>query len=150
MARMYSRKHGKSGSTRPYREEPPEWVDMGPEEIKEKVVELGKEGMDPSEIGEVLRDNYGIPSVKYFDMSITEILDEEDLTKKLPEDLRSLIQKAQIIRDHLEKNSTDSSAIHGLEQTESKIRRLSKYYKKKEKIPEDWSYKTEKEFHKRD
>jgi len=150
MARMYSRKHGKSGSTRPYREEPPKWVDMSPDDIEKKVIELGKEGLDPSEIGEVLRDQYGVPSVKYFDLKITDILEEKGLEPKLPEDLRKLMDRAQKIREHLEDNPGDSSAIHGLEQTESKIRRLSKYYRKEEKIPEDWKYETEKEFHKRE
>ncbi len=149
MARMYSRKHGKSGSTKPYREEPPEWVDMSPEEMKNKVVELGKKGLNPSEIGEVLRDQHGVPSVKYFDMKITRILEENDLNNELPEDLRKLIEKSRKIRNHLEENSGDSSAIHGLEQTDSKIRRLSKYYKRKGRIPKDWKYKPEKEFHKR-
>jgi len=147
---MYSRKHGKSGSTRPYREEPPKWVDMSPDDIEKKVIELGKEGLDPSEIGEVLRDQYGVPSVKYFDLKITDILEEKGLEPKLPEDLRKLMDRAQKIREHLEDNPGDSSAIHGLEQTESKIRRLSKYYRKEEKIPEDWKYETEKEFHKRE
>ncbi len=150
MARMYSRKHGKSGSTRPYREEPPKWVDMSPDDIEKKVIELGKEGLDPSEIGEILRDQYGVPSVKYFDLKITDILEEKGLEPKLPEDLRKLMDRAQKIREHLEDNPGDSSAIHGLEQTESKIRRLSKYYRKEEKIPEDWKYETEKEFHKRE
>lgn len=149
MARMYSRKHGKSGSTKPYREEPPEWVDMDRGEIEEKIVELAKEGHEPSEIGEVLRDRYGIPSVKDFDLKITRVLEDNGLGSDIPEDLRKLVKKSRKIRDHLEDQPRDSSAIHGLEQTESKIRRLSKYYKKKGRIPQDWKHETEKEFHKR-
>ncbi|MFP4233213.1 MAG: 30S ribosomal protein S15 [Candidatus Aenigmatarchaeota archaeon] len=146
---MYSRKHGSSGSSKPYREEPPEWVDMDKEEVKEKIVELGQEGKEPSEIGEVLRDQYGIPSVKDFGMKITEILEKEDLRGEIPEDLRKLVKKSERIREHLGDQPRDSSAIHGLEQTESKIRRLTKYYKKEGKIPQDWKHETEKEFHKR-
>ncbi len=150
MARMYSRKHGKSGSTRPHREEAPQWVDMSPKEMENKIVELAKEGVSPSEIGEVLRDQYGIPSVKYFGLKIMEVLEENDMAPKIPEDMDKLMDRAQDMRDHLEKNPRDSSAKHGLEQAESKIRRLSKYYKRKGKIPENWKYKIEKEFHKRE
>ncbi len=146
---MYSRKHGKSGSKKPHRDEPPEWVNMSPDEIEKKVVELGKDGMKPSEIGEVLRDKYGVPSVKYFDLKITEILEENDLGSDIPEDLKSLVKKSDKIRSHLSDRKRDSSAIHGLEQTESKIRRLSKYYKRKDRIPQDWKHETKKEFHKR-
>lgn len=149
MARMYSRKHGKSGSTRPHREEPPEWVDLSKEEMKEKVMELAKEGKDPSEIGVILRDKYGVPSLKYFDEKITDILEDEGERAEVPEDLRNLRKKAERIRDHLEENPNDSSAIHGLEETESKIRRLKKYYKKEGKIPEDWEYQPGEEIHKR-
>lgn len=150
MARMYSRKHGKSGSTKPHRDEAPEWADVSMDEIRERVVELGEEGKPPSQIGQILRDKYGIPSVKYFGKkNVKQILEEEDIETDLPEDLRNLIQKAERIREHLDGNETDSSAIHGLEETESKIRRLKKYYKKKDRIPEDWEYRPEKEFHKR-
>ncbi len=146
---MYSRKHGSSGSKKPPREKPPQWVDMSPEEIEEKIVELAEQGKEPSDIGEVLRDQYGIPSVKYFDMKITEVLKENDLRDGIPEDLRKLVEKSEKIRDHLEEQPRDSSAVHGLEQTESKIRRLAKYYKREGKIPQDWKHETEKEFHKR-
>ncbi len=149
MARMYSRKHGKSGSKKPYREEPPEWVDMTEEEVREKILELAEEGHEPSEIGEVLRDKYGVPSVKDFGLKITQVLEEEDLLDGIPEDLRKLVQKSKKIRNHLKDQPRDSSAIHGLEQTESKIRRLAKYYKEEGKIPQDWKHETEEEFHKR-
>lgn len=147
---MYSRKHGKSGSTRPARDEPPEWVEMDLEEIEQKVVELADEGIEPSEIGEVLRDRYGVPSVKDFGKSVTEILEENNVEPEIPEDLRNLVKKARKIREHLGDQPRDASAIHGLEQTESKIRRLAKYYKKEGKIPQDWEHETKEEFHKRE
>lgn len=138
---MYSRKHGKSGSTKPRRQEPPEWVDMSAEEVEEKVVELADEGKPPAEIGIVLRDKYGIPSTKdVVDKSVTQILEENDAGDNLPEDLRNLLDRAEEIRSHLENHPNDSSAIHGLEQAESKIRRLKKYYRNEGRIPQDWEY----------
>lgn len=150
MARMYSRKHGKSGSTRPSREEPPEWMNLSEEEVKERVVELAKEGKKPSQIGRILRDELGVPSVKYFGKKITQILEEEGLGSDLPENMKNLIERAEKVRGHLEDNPRDSSAVHGLEQIESKIRRLKQHFKQEGKIPEDWEYEPAKEFHKRE
>ena len=48
------------------------------------------------------------------------------------------------LRKHLEKNKKDYSSKRGLELTESKIRRLVKYYKKRKVLPEDWKYDPEK------
>ncbi|MFB6216382.1 MAG: 30S ribosomal protein S15, partial [Candidatus Aenigmatarchaeota archaeon] len=93
MARMYSRKHGKSGSTRPLRKDTPDWVDLSEDEVEEKVVELAEEGKDPSQIGVILRDRYGIPTTKdVVDKSVTEILEENDAKGDIPEDLRNLLE----------------------------------------------------------
>ncbi|MFP4045953.1 MAG: 30S ribosomal protein S15 [Candidatus Aenigmatarchaeota archaeon] len=144
MARMYSRKHGSSGSTRKKREEAPEWVKESPNKLKKIIEDLAEEGKDSMEIGMVLRDQYGVTSVKdILDKKISEIL-EEKRNEELPEDLRNLIKRTKEVREHLEENKKDSSAIHGLEQLESKIRRLGKYYKKEGRLPEDWKYKPEK------
>ena len=42
----------------------PEWVTYSDEEIEEMILKFNKEGKSTSEIGIVLRDQYGIPSVK--------------------------------------------------------------------------------------
>lgn len=141
MARMYSRKHGKSGSTKPNRDGAPEWFNRSKDEVEKIVVKLADEGKDPAEIGIILRDQYGVPSVKdVTGKKMTEILEENNKTGKLPEDLRNLVDRAEEIRAHLEEHNNDSSAVHGLEQIESKIRRLKKYYKENDEIPQDWDY----------
>ena len=53
----------------------PEWVTYSDEEIEEMILKFNREGKSTSEIGIILRDQYGIPSVK--DVTgerITEIL----------------------------------------------------------------------------
>ncbi len=45
MARMHSRKKGKSGSTRPARLEKPVWVELSSEEVENEVVKLAKKGI---------------------------------------------------------------------------------------------------------
>ena len=44
------------------------------------------------------------------------------------------------VKKHLEENKHDMPAKRGLQLTESKIRRLIKYYKKIKKLPIDWKY----------
>ena len=72
------------------------------------ILKFNKEGKSTSEIGIVLRDQYGIPSVK--DVTgerITQILKRNDQAGQYPEDLLNLIKRAVNIRDHLEENPKD-------------------------------------------
>jgi small subunit ribosomal protein S15 len=141
MARMYSRKKGKAGSARPNRDESPKWVEYTKDELEELVVKLAKAGQPPSTLGATLRDQYGIPNVKLVSgKRISKILEEKDLKKELPEDLMNLIKKAVDLEKHLKANSKDKSSKRGLQLTESKIRRLIKYYKRTKRIPQDWTY----------
>ncbi|MFX1481329.1 MAG: 30S ribosomal protein S15, partial [Promethearchaeota archaeon] len=64
MARMHSRKKGRSGSQRPARLEKPVWVELSPEEVENEVVRLAKRGYSMSMIGTILRDSRGVPLVK--------------------------------------------------------------------------------------
>ncbi|MCD6547687.1 MAG: 30S ribosomal protein S15 [Nanoarchaeota archaeon] len=145
MARMHSRARGKSGSTKPVRKVPPTWVKHKPFELEKLVVKLAKEGLPPSKIGIVLRDSYGVPSVKAItNKKITKILEENGLKPKIPEDLASLIKKVIELLKHIEKNKKDMVAKRGLQLTESKIHRLVKYYKRKGVLPKEWTYSRDK------
>ena len=141
MARMHSRKRGVSGSTKPSRKVVPGWLKYKPKEIELLIVKYAKEGKNPSQIGTFLRDGYGIPDVKLITKkSITQILKDKKLLKEMPEDLMALIRKAVLIRKHLGENKKDMPAKRGLQLTESKIKRLTKYYKSKGKMPMTWRY----------
>jgi len=141
MARMHSRKKGKSGSTKPLEKTPISWVRHKPKEIEELILKLSKENMRPSQIGLKLRDLYGIPSVKLLvDQKITKILEKNKIVHNIPEDLSFLIKRQIQILAHLEKNHKDQTARRGLRLTESKIDRLIRYYKKNNRLPKDWKY----------
>jgi len=145
MARMHSRKKGKSKSTKPVVKKTPTWVKYKPKEIEALIVKFGKEGNTASKIGVIMRDMYGIPDVKtMLKKSITDILKANKLTKDVPEDLLALIRKAVFLRKHMEANHKDMPGKRGLELTESKIRRLSKYYIKSGKLDSTWRYNPEK------
>lgn len=141
MARMHARKKGKSGSHPPLQETKPTWMRYKPKEVELLVGKLAKDGNSSSEIGIILRDSYGIPSVKMIvGKTITQLLGEKKLLPDLPEDLLNLIRRAIMIRKHLETNKQDMFAKRGLQRTESKIKRLVKYYKNIKKLPADWKY----------
>lgn len=141
MARMYSRKKGKSGSKKPVKKTKPVWLRYGSKETEQLVIKLAKAGKSASEIGIILRDSYGIPSVRAITKKkISQILAENKLTPKLPYDLLSLIKKEIMIMKHVDSNGKDMTARKGLIITDSKIRRLVKYYKRVGKLPADWSY----------
>jgi small subunit ribosomal protein S15 len=115
------------------------------QDIEELVLKLAKEGRYPSEIGIVLRDQYGVPDVKKATgKSITQILSARGMGPSLPEDLASLIRKAAALHKHLEENKKDQSSRRSLEVVEARIQKLAKYYVKKGKLPKGWRYELEK------
>ncbi|MBN2229877.1 MAG: 30S ribosomal protein S15 [Candidatus Thorarchaeota archaeon] len=143
MARMHTRRKGQSGSKRPSTLRIPEWMDKEKDAqwVEAKVIELAKAGNTPSMIGMILRDQYGVPLVKVITgKTVMSILRENSLERRVPEDLRNMIAKAAAIRRHLEENKKDFVSKRGLQLAESKIHRLSKYYRKKRVLAADWKY----------
>jgi len=119
----------------------PEWVMYSNEEIEEFILKFTREGKSPSEIGIILRDQYGIPSVKSATgEKITAILKRNEQAQEYPEDIMNLIKRAVNIRDHLKENPKDLHTKRGLSIIESRIRRLGKYYVGEGELPEGWRY----------
>lgn len=141
MARMYSRRKGKAGSHKPSQTTVPSWIRYREKEVEMLITKLAKEGKNSSQIGLVLRDTYGIPNSKLITKKqVTGILKEKKLLSEVPEDLISLIKKSIAINKHLEANRKDEMARRGLTITESKIRKLIKYYKRAGRLPSEWKY----------
>jgi small subunit ribosomal protein S15 len=141
MARIHVHTHGKSHSTRPTSKAPALWVSQNRDQISAFLVDLAKEGLSPSEIGLRLRDVHGIPLVKpVLGKSITTLLAENNIKTDMPEDLDKLVRKALGLQKHLRVHNSDHRNVRSLELIESKIHRLSKYYKREGKIPKNWKY----------
>ena len=141
MARMHARKRGQASSTRPYRNQPPEWMPYDKDFVVKKIEELRRQGQSSAMIGVILRDQYGIPNVKeVFGTKMSKIVEDLNLKPKYPEDLVNLVRQASHLRKHLEENKKDLHSRRGLQLIESKIRRLVKYYKKKGIFPTKWKY----------
>ena len=141
MARMYSRKRGKSGSVKPSNEKSEPWMAYSSQEIEQLIVKIAKLEKTASQIGIELRDRYGIPNFrKYTNKRITKILDQHKLSHEIPDDLSFLIKKQINLTKHIEQNKRDKTAKRGLIITESKIRRLVKYYRGVGRLPQNWRF----------
>ena len=105
-------------------------------------MKYGKDDLSASQIGVKLRDQHSIPLVKpIIKKTISEVLEENDLKTELPEDLNNIVKKAIGLQKHLKANKGDYRNVRSLELIEAKVHRLSVYYKKVGRIPQNWKYK---------
>ena len=143
MARMYKSRRGKSGSSKPYVTEAPEWSNTNSDEVTNLVLDLGKAGHSTAEIGTILRDQHAVPDVRLVTgKRIGAILAENDIGGSYPEDMMNLMRQAARIIEHLGSgNHKDLHNKRSLEITEAKIRKLASYYISEGKLPSDWRYK---------
>ncbi len=144
MAKLHSKKHGKSGSKRPMYKIAPDWVEYSAHEVEDLVVKLYKQGNNATTIGRILRDQYGIPLVRTLtSKSINKILAENGQKVEYPDDLLALIRKAVRMSKHLAANKKDALNTTKLIHIESKIKRLAKYYIQESRLSQDWKYNRE-------
>ena len=146
MAKMHTKKHGKSKSRKPVVQigVVPEGV-MSKEEIEKHIQEYMKKGVQPRLIGQYLKKNQKVPYIKQiFGKRLTIIMKEKGYTTEFPQDLLDLMKRAVNLRKHLSVNKQDMHNKIRLTRIESKIWRLSKYYKNEGVVAKDWSYDPEK------
>jgi small subunit ribosomal protein S13e len=133
------------------------------------VTKLAKKGLTPSQIGVVLRDSHGVAQVKsitgqkilrllkktgvfstYLPLALPSAcalhlvyaVSIAGLAPSLPEDLYHLIKKAVAVRKHLERNRNDKDSKFRLILIESRIHRISRYYKTARQLPPNWKYES--------
>ena len=105
--------------------EKPTWIKMKEPELKKVIVELS-EKYKPSQIGIILRDQYGIPTTKIFGKKLKKYL--EELGIEVNEDLENAEKKVVKMKEHLKKNVTDKIAKHRLQKAQSRLNITRKYY----------------------
>ena len=143
MGRLHTHRHGKSHTIRPATLRVPSWITLSTKEIEELVVKYSKDGLTPSQIGLKLRDQHSIPLIKPITKkSIGKILQENNLQAEMPEDLDNIVKKAVGLQKHLKTNKGDNRNVRSLELIEAKVHRLSVYYKRIDRIPKTWKYKS--------
>ena len=119
-------------------------TELSAAEVEDLVVKLSKEGVTPSRIGLILRDQYAVPDVKKATgKSVKEILEAHRIKLELPEDLFNVIRSAVRIANHLARNPKDFRTKRSLEMVEARVNRLAAYYKRKGVLPRDWRYDRE-------
>lgn len=140
MARMHTRKRGKSKSRKVYGQEKPDWIQFSNDEVEKMIVDMKKSGTSKSDIGIKLRDQYGIPGVKtVLGRKIGSVLKDAGVVDPVPEDLMNLIRKYQNVSKHVEANSKDHSNKRGQMLLMAKILRLVKYYKRVGYLSREWN-----------
>jgi len=141
MGRMHSNGHGMSGSALPFRRKAPKWTTLSPSGAVDLIIKLAKKGLTPSQIGVTLRDQHGIPQTRFLTgKKILRILKKHGCAPSLPEDLYNLIKKAVSIRKHLERNRKDTDSKFRLILVESRIHRLTRYFRETGRIAPNWRY----------
>merc|ERR1712151_270839 len=136
---------GISGSALPFRRKAPARATLAPATVSEMIVKNAKKGLTPSQLGVLMRDYYGIPQVRFITgKKILRILKKRGCAPTLPEDLYHLIKKAVSIRKHMEKNRKDTDSKFRLVLCESRIHRLTRYYKRTGQVAPNWKYESNK------
>jgi len=139
MAKLHTRRRGRSGSRKV--KGSAKWVELSIDEIEKIIVDLRKAGNTNAKIGVTLRDQYGVPSVLGIcKKTITQIVESKIGKIQYPDDLLNLIKKAVRLRKHMAINKGDVHNKLRLIRTESKIRRLAKYYVRSKELPTGWKY----------
>jgi small subunit ribosomal protein S15 len=140
MARMHSKKHGKSKSRKPVAEGLEKQV-VDSAKIEELVKEMAAKGMQPALIGQKLKNEHGVMYIKHsLGKPLGQILVEKGVKPTIPYDLMDLMKKAVSINSHLGANKHDVNNRIRMKRIESKIWRLTKYYIRKEQLPAGWRY----------
>jgi len=105
--------------------EKPTWVKMNESELKKVIAELAKKN-SPSQIGFILRDQYGIPITKVFGKKLKQYLTELEI--EVNEDLTNAEKKVENLKEHLKNNITDRHAKHKLQKAQSRLNITQKYF----------------------
>lgn len=141
MARIHKHSKGRSASTKPFRTETPSWQPLKQKDVETQVVGLAKEGKSTAVIGAYMRDQFGVPDVQLATRkSVLEILKENKVDPRLPEEIANLLRRVVNLQAHLAENQKDLANKRALSLVESKIRRLAKYFIREGKLPADWKY----------
>ncbi|MHB1648161.1 MAG: 30S ribosomal protein S15 [Cuniculiplasma sp.] len=139
MAKMHTRKKGRSGSRNTFYGMKHNWIQMSQIELEEAVVQMRKEGLTASMIGIRLRDLYGVPKLKYVNKKkIGDVLAENMIAPEVPEDLMGLISKYKKVSKHINLNRNDLNNDRRKSLIMAKMLRLVRYYKRTGRLSKGW------------
>ncbi len=144
MARMHTKKHGKSKSRKPVLD-PKDFGkgsgELSKEQIESLITEYAKQGVSPALIGERLKKEHGVKYIRQATgKRLAQILSDNGFKGDIPSDMMDLMKRAVRMRKHIEKNKRDVHGTIRLKRTEAKIWRLTSYYIQQGVLPAKWRY----------
>ncbi|RMD45588.1 30S ribosomal protein S15 [Candidatus Pacearchaeota archaeon] len=107
----------------------PSWLKLSEPKLKELIAQLA-EKHPPSVIGHILRDQYGVPTVRVYGKKLGDYLRELGIERN--EDLENAQRKVERIKEHLKSNITDRKAKHKLQKAQSRLNVLRRYFSRRE------------------
>ena len=110
--------------------EKPIWLKYTKQEVEAIILKLAKKGLTAEKIGLTLRDQYGIPKVKIYNLKISKILKEKEKFQE-PTNL-NLKNKLEKIINHYKKNKQDKKTEFSLIKTKAKLKKRKDYSESKE------------------
>jgi small subunit ribosomal protein S15 len=105
--------------------EKPVWLKYTEDEVKEIILKLADKGLTSEKIGLVLRDQYGIPKTKIYNIKVGQVMKEKN--KFVEPSILNLQKKAGKIEEHCIKNKQDKKAGRSLIITKAKLKRVKEY-----------------------
>jgi small subunit ribosomal protein S15 len=103
----------------------PSWLKYTKEEVRSIVLKLSNKKISPEKIGLILRDRYGIPNIRLYNLKIKKVMED----KFLEPSITNLEKKLDKIAKHFEKNMQDKTAGRSLVITKSKLKKEIEYQK---------------------
>jgi small subunit ribosomal protein S15 len=139
LARLHTRKHGKSKSRKPAQADVR--LDADKAKVEKAILEYSKEGLSAAAIGQRIKEKHDAGYLKpLLGKRLNQFLMEKGTKKTIPDDMMALMRKAVGMHKHLDANKRDVYGRLRLARVEAKIWRLSKYYRESGKLPVDWKY----------
>jgi len=112
---------------KPEKIEKPAWLKYTEDEVKEIILKLAEKGLTAEKIGLILRDQYGIPRTKIYNLKIGRVLKEKN--KFVEPSLLNLQKRAERIEEHHKKNKQDKKAGRSLIIVKAKLKKVKDYLK---------------------
>ncbi|PIN77385.1 hypothetical protein COV15_02065 [Candidatus Woesearchaeota archaeon CG10_big_fil_rev_8_21_14_0_10_34_12] len=100
------------------------WAKISQEEVEKIIIGLARQGMQPAQIGLMLRDQHGIPKTP-ISKKISHVLKEKGLYT-FP-DLKNIEAKSENLKNHFDKNRQDKKAKRALQIVEARKRKIKNY-----------------------
>lgn len=107
----------------------PTWLKYTKAEVEAIILKLAGKGLTAEKIGLTLRDQYGIPSVKLYNIKIKQVLAD----KFVEPTNTNLENKLNKIIEHFKKNKQDKKTGRALMITKAKLKKRNEYQERKTK-----------------